>query len=34
MAIANARNMNAIETSNLKYRYHDGTEALRGISER
>jgi cobalt/nickel transport system ATP-binding protein len=26
--------MNAIEISNLKYRYHDGTEALRGISFR
>ncbi len=24
--------MNAIEVSNLRYRYHDGTEALRGIS--
>jgi len=24
--------MNAIEISNLKYRYHDGTEALRGVS--
>jgi cobalt/nickel transport system ATP-binding protein len=24
--------MNAIEIANLKYRYHDGTEALRGIS--
>lgn len=24
--------MNAIEITNLKYRYHDGTEALRGIS--
>jgi cobalt transport protein ATP-binding subunit len=24
--------MNAIEVTNLKYRYHDGTEALRGIS--
>jgi len=26
--------MNAIEITNLKYRYHDGTEALRGISFR
>ena len=26
--------MNAIEISNLRYRYHDGTEALRGISFR
>ncbi len=26
--------MNAIEISNLKYRYHDGTEALRGVSFR
>lgn len=26
--------MNAIEINNLKYRYHDGTEALRGISFR
>jgi len=26
--------MNAIEVTNLKYRYHDGTEALRGISFR
>src|ERR1022692_2026857 len=26
--------MNAIEIKNLKYRYHDGTEALRGISFR
>jgi cobalt/nickel transport system ATP-binding protein len=26
--------MNAIEVINLKYRYHDGTEALRGISFR
>jgi cobalt/nickel transport system ATP-binding protein len=26
--------MNAIEIINLKYRYHDGTEALRGISFR
>jgi len=24
--------MNAIEITNLKYRYHDGTEALRGVS--
>ena len=24
--------MNAIEVTNLKYRYHDGTEALRGVS--
>ena len=24
--------MNTIEITNLKYRYHDGTEALRGIS--
>jgi len=24
--------MNAIEVSNLKYHYHDGTEALRGVS--
>jgi cobalt/nickel transport system ATP-binding protein len=26
--------MNAIEITNLKYRYHDGTEALRGVSFR
>ena len=26
--------MNAIEVTNLKYRYHDGTEALRGLSFR
>lgn len=26
--------MNAIEISNLKYRYHDGTEALRGVNFR
>ena len=26
--------MNAIEINNLKYRYHDGTEALRGVSFR
>ena len=26
--------MNAIEITNLKYRYHDGTEALRGASFR
>ena len=26
--------MNAIEITDLKYRYHDGTEALRGISFR
>ena len=24
--------MNAIEITTLKYRYHDGTEALRGVS--
>jgi cobalt/nickel transport system ATP-binding protein len=24
--------MNAVEIANLKYRYHDGTEALRGVS--
>jgi len=24
--------MNAIEVNDLKYRYHDGTEALRGVS--
>jgi cobalt/nickel transport system ATP-binding protein len=26
--------MNAIEITNLKYRYHDGTEALRGVNLR
>ena len=26
--------MNAIEITDLEYRYHDGTEALRGISFR
>jgi cobalt/nickel transport system ATP-binding protein len=29
-----AIDMNAIEITNLKYRYHDGTEALRGVSFR
>ena len=26
--------MNAIEITNLNYRYHDGTEALRGVNLR